>query len=127
MEEMVKVGMLGILGVLLAVYFKQQKPEYGILIGCGIGLLIFARSVTTVEVLLDRIASLAEYLGNSGGYLAVLCKVLGITYVCEFSAGICKDAGFGALAGQIEIVGKLSVLYAGVPLVFAVMDQIKAF
>ena len=45
----------------------------------------------------------------------------------EFSAGICKDAGYQAVAGQIEVLGKLSVMFAGLPILFAVIDQIQNF
>lgn len=51
-------------------------------------------------------------------------KVVGITYLCEFSAGICKDAGFAAVSDQIEILGKLSVLFAGLPILLTVIRQI---
>ena len=42
----------------------------------------------------------------------------------DFSAGICKDAGFAAVSDQIEILGKLSVLFAGLPILLTVIRQI---
>ena len=68
-----------------------------------------------------------EIWSDEGGYLATLMKVIGITYICEFTSGICKDAGYGSVAGQIEILGKLSVIFAGLPILFAVMEQIRNF
>ena len=65
-----------------------------------------------------------QYLGDAKGYLGILMKVVGITYLCEFSAGICKDAGFAAVSDQIEILGKLSVLFAGLPILLTVIRQI---
>lgn len=124
MAEIIKVGMLGILGVLLAVQFKTHKPEYGMLIGFGISILIFGYSIGQVEAVLEQFQTLGKYLGSAKGYLSILIKVIGITYICEFSAGICKDAGFGALSDQIEILGKLAVIFAGLPVLFAVIEQI---
>ncbi len=124
MAEMIKIGMLGIVGVLLAVQFKAHKPEYSLLIGFGISILIFGYSIGQVEAVLQQFALLDKYLGSTKGYLSILVKVIGITYICEFSAGICKDAGFGALSDQIEILGKLSVIFAGLPVLFAVIEQI---
>lgn len=124
MAEMIKVGMIGILGVLLAVQFKAHKPEYGLLIGFAISILIFGYSVGQVETLLGQFRILGDYLGSAKSYLSVLIKVIGITYICEFSAGICKDAGFGALSEQIQIWGKLAVVFAGLPVLFAVIEQI---
>lgn len=125
MTEIIRVGALGIVGVLLAVQFKAQKPEYGILIGFGISILIFCFALSQVEVVLGQFDRLQSYLGSAQGYLFILLKVIGITYICEFSAGICKDAGFGAVSEQIEILGKLSVIFAGLPVLFAVIEQIQ--
>lgn len=125
MTEIIRVGALGIVGVLLAVQFKAQKPEYGILIGFGISILIFCFALGQVEVVLGQFGRLQSYLGSAQGYLFILLKVIGITYICEFSAGICKDAGFGAVSEQIEILGKLSVIFAGLPVLFAVIEQIQ--
>lgn len=126
MAEMIKVGMIGILGVLLAVQFKAHKPEYGLLIGFAISILVFGYSIGQVEVLLEQFQALGNYLGSAKGYLSILVKVIGITYICEFSAGICKDAGFGALSEQIQIWGKLAVVFAGFPVLFAVIEQIHS-
>lgn len=126
MTEIIKVGALGIVGVLLAVQFKAQRPEYGILIGFAISILIFSYSLGQVEAVLEQFGKLQTYLGSAQGYLFILMKVIGITYICEFSAGICKDAGFGAVSDQIQILGKLSVIFAGLPVLFAVIEQIQA-
>lgn len=73
---------------------------------------------------IERFPTYNMYLGETQGYLGILMKVVGITYLCEFSAGMCKDAGFTAVADQIEILGKLSVLFAGLPILLAVIRQI---
>lgn len=127
MAEIIKVGMLGIVGVLIAVQFKSQKPEYGIYIGFAIGILIFCYALRQFQAALTQLGAIQKYLGGGESYLTILLKVIGITYICEFSAGICKDAGYGSIAEQIEVIGKLSVMFAGLPILFAVIEQIQAF
>lgn len=125
MVEIIKISILGILCVILALQFKAQKPEFGLLIGISISLLIFGFSLGQIKSLVSQFEQLKQYVGGAGNYFGVLVKVIGITYICEFSAGICKDAGFGAVSDQIEILGKLSVLFAGMPLLFAVLQLIQ--
>ena len=60
-------------------------------------------------------------------YLHALMKMIGITYVGQFSAGLCKDAGYSAIAGQIEIFSKLSILAISMPILMALMDTIQGF
>lgn len=127
MTEIIKIGMLGIVGVLIAVQFKSQKPEYSMYIGFAIGILIFSYALKEFEVVLQQFERIKKYLGTGEGYLSILIKVIGITYICEFSSSICKDAGYGTIADQIEVLGKLSVMIAGLPILFAVIEQMQTF
>ncbi len=127
MEEIVKIGILGILGILLAIQFKAVKPEYSTYIGLALGLLIFGYTVQQLRTMLSSLAWMKVLFEETGGYLSILIKVIGITYLCEFSAGICKDAGYGAIAEQIEVFGKLSVMFAGLPILLAVVENIQSY
>ena len=124
--EIIRIGMLGVAGVMLALQFKSGKPEYGLYLGTGICLIIFTFSISGLRALLERIREIQGALSGSTDYLGFLFKAVGITYVCEFCASICKDAGYGAVAGQIEIFGKLSVLLMGIPVLAAVIENINA-
>lgn len=125
--EIAKVALIGIIGVLLAMQFKSQKAEYSLYIGFAVSLIIFAYAVQLLQVILGRIEVLQTFLEGSGAYLGTLLKVVGITYLCEFAAGVCKDAGYSSISGQIEVFGKLTVLFAGIPILFAVIEYIGGF
>ena len=125
--EIAKVAFIGIVGVLLAIQFKSQKPEYSLYIGFAVSLIIFAYAVQLLQVVLEQMDNLRMFLEGSSTYLATLLKVIGITYLCEFASGICKDAGYTAISGQIEVFGKLTVLFAGMPILFAVIEYIQDF
>lgn len=125
MTEIIKIGLFGIVGVLLAIQFKAQKPEYSLYIGFALSVLVFGYVVRQIEAVMGQLDFIRQYLGEAQSYLSILLKVIGITYICEFSAGICKDAGFSSVSDQIEILGKLSVMFAGLPILFAVIEQIQ--
>ena len=127
MAEIIKVAFLGIVGVLIAIQFKGNKSEYSVYIGLAISILIFAFCMGRVEAISGQFMQLKNLLKGSEEYLGILLKVIGITYICEFSANICKDAGYQSIAGQIEVLGKLSVMCAGIPILFAVINQIQGF
>ena len=126
MSEIIKIGIFAVAGVLFAVLLRTQKPEYGVSIGLAVGIVIFAYAVKQMENVVGQFESIRQYLGQGEQYLTILLKVIGITYICEFSAGICKDAGYAMPAQQIEILGKLSVLFAGLPILLAVIEKIRA-
>lgn len=123
--EIVKIGILGVAGVMLALQFKTSRPEIGIYMGVAVCLIIFALSVDGLSFVLTRMQILEKYLGDNKGYLVFLLKAVGITYVCEFCASVCKDAGYSSVAGQIELFGKLAVLMMGIPILTAVVENIS--
>ena len=55
-------------------------------------------------------------------YLEILLKMLGISYLSEFAASLCRDGGYGSAAGQIELFGKLSILVVSMPVVRALLE-----
>lgn len=125
--DVVKIGVLGLAGVMLALQFKSVKPEISIYMGLAVGIVIFCFSVDGLIGILDKIQSLQSYIKSGEGYFGLLFKAVGVTYICEFTAAVCKDAGYGAVAGQIEIFGKLTVLFMGMPALLAIIENISAF
>ena len=124
--EMVRIGILGVAGVMIALQFKTVKPEISLYIGFAVCIVIFTFSVNGMMQILSKMEELQKYISGSGSYFALLFKAVGITYISEFCASICKDAGYGAVAGQIEIFGKLTVLFMGMPVLMAVIENISS-
>ena len=108
------------------VSFKSEKTEYGLYIGVTICLLIFWFCMEQMVHLVGKVEALSQYLKGSEPYILYLVKAVGITYLCNFSSLVCKDAGFGAVAGQIEVFGKISVLLMGLPVLATVIENIGA-
>ncbi len=57
----------------------------------------------------------------------MLLKIIGITYISEFAADICRDAGCSAVAGQIGVFAKLSILAVSMPIVSALLQTVQNF
>ena len=52
------------------------------------------------------------------------------TCVCIFiylAAEICKDAGYGAVGSQIELFGKVSILFVSMPVLLALLQTVGDF
>ncbi len=124
--EIIKIGLIGITGILLAVPLKSYKAEYGIYISIAVCLVIFGYAAQYFVGILSAIDKLRGYLKDNYSYLTVLLKAVGATYACEFCAGICKDAGYGGIAGQVEMLGKLYILLTGMPVLMTLLESIQS-
>ena len=56
--------------------------------------------------------------------MKILFKILGVAYLAEFGSALCKDAGQNAISGQIELVGKLTILAISMPVVTSLFETI---
>lgn len=124
---MIKIALIGIVAVLAAIQFKGGKSEYGILIsiiGCVLIFYFGAGKLTTIVEAMNKIQS---YLSVNSEYLSILLKIIGITYIAEFSSNLCKDAGYAAIGNQIELAGKLSIMAISMPVLLALLDTIDRF
>ena len=121
------IGILSVAGVLLALQIKTGRVEYGIYITLAVGLCIFAGIADNLSLILEITGLMKEILGENGIYVEVLIKMLGITYVAEFSAGICRDAGYQTVAAQIEIFAKIMILALSMPILLALLKTIRTF
>ena len=124
--NLIEICIISVMGVGLILLLKGTKPEFSYLLAMGICILLFGAAVGGFSRVLEQIQGLAAYLGTDGEYLKILVKMIGVTYLCEFCSGICKDAGQRAIAGQVELWGKLSIMAAGIPIIYGVITSIQS-
>ncbi|MCD8122601.1 MAG: stage III sporulation protein AD [Clostridiales bacterium] len=124
---MVAVGIVGIAAVLLAVSLKSVNGEYGTYLALAASCFIALYGTSRLKSVMDALRQLQEWIQVNPVYLKTLIKMTGMTYIAEFSAGICRDAGYGAIGSQIEIFGKLSILAVSTPILLALMETLQRF
>ena len=125
--DILKISVLGTAGVLLGILLKDRAPEYVSLVTMGIGLVILGLVVGKISYLFQSLERLKQSLPIDGSYITTLLKMIGITYIAEFSSGICRDAGYQTIASQIEIFSKLTILALGMPVLLALLETIQEF
>ena len=125
--EVMTVGILGIAAVLLATQLKPVRSEYGTYLILAAGILIAFYTVSRWGTVLQMLKQCTEWLPVDRVYVSTLLKMIGIAYTIQLCAGLCKDAGYSAIAGQIETFGKLTILSLSLPVVLALLDTVQVF
>ena len=126
-ENMIKIAMIGVVAMILAVFLKKYHPEYSIYIALAGGMLIFSLGLSQLESILQMIKQIKEYISLDEGYITLLIRMIGIAYIAEFASSLCRDAGEGTIAGQIDFVGKLTILGISMPVLLSLLDTIQSF
>lgn len=122
--EIIQVVAAGIIGTVLSIAIKKQSPEISLLIGICTGVLIFIFVAGKLQTVLEVLKTMAERANISPKYMGIVLKVIGISYICEFGMQICKDAGESAIAGKIELAGKIIIMLVSAPVILAVVELI---
>lgn len=114
--EMASVIGITVVAVVVAVLFRQYRPEYGVLISLITGILLLGLVVKGLTPAIEQISNLAEKVGMYGDYTDVLVKSLGICFLTQIACDTCKDAGESAIASKVELAGKAAVVILTLPL-----------
>ncbi|MDO4337507.1 MAG: SpoIIIAC/SpoIIIAD family protein [Eubacteriales bacterium] len=125
--DIIRISLLGVGGVMLGFFLKNTKPEFAQLITMGIGVIILGLAAGKLQYLFGAIDRLRNSLPVDSSYLSTLVKMIGITYIGQFSSGICRDAGYQATGAQIELFCKLSVMVLSMPVLIALLETIEEF
>lgn len=115
MEVLPIIG-LGLVAAVLAVVLRAYKPEYAMLLSLGAGVLILLMIVGELGPVLAQITDMLGTASIPGEYGAVLFKALGLCFITQIACDTCKDAGESAIAGKIEMAGRVAVLVVSLPL-----------
>jgi stage III sporulation protein AD len=115
---------LVIIGMLLALSLKSRAPELSSMLSLAICVVIIGICISRMKSIMQVVDRLKDYIDIDSGYLVILLKLIGIAYVCEFAAGISKEAGYSAIASQIELLGKLTMLTISLPVLMAVLEMV---
>lgn len=122
---MIQICVLAIAGLFAALIIKKDKPEFAVLIIMLVSFLIAIRILTVLGNAMAELESWEAILGGNIAYISLLLKIIGITYVCDFAANLCKDSGYAALSNHIELFGKVAIMVAGFPIIRIMIDMLE--
>lgn len=125
--NIISICFISVIGVIAAVILKGYKPEIGLFIVIVLSLMFLSWMLEVFRQMQTQFGVITKELEENKSFYEILFKIMGITYICEFASGICKDAGYSAISSQIEIVGKMLVLLSGIPVLIAVIETIKNY
>lgn len=121
----IKISVIGMITVIMALQLKTTKSEYSTMLMLVSAMIIFGFSISKIRQIVVLIEEIREEYSIAAGYIGVMIKIVGISYLCEFSSDICKDSGMTTLADQIQIFGKLSIFVTGIPIFLQLLQTLS--
>lgn len=115
-----------IIGVLLAMKLKSLNSPLWVYLSLALSVFVLFYILNRLGFVLDFMDDVMGDIGLESGYFEILIKIVGISYLCEFTSNICRESGFVAVASQIEIGGKLTMMVLSMPILMAIVETITS-
>ena len=118
---------LALVAALSAVFLKESRMHTAaLLVMLAAGALILLGLIPSLRRLIAAFSALGTEVGADGDYLQLMLKIIGLAYIAEFCAQLCRDAGEAAAAFKIELAAKTGVLLLALPVLAAVISSVSS-
>lgn len=123
----VRIGGVVLVGLVALLMLRQYKPEWAAYIRIAVAIISLGYMIGLAETVISYVSRLVE--GTSvlqGETWSILLKALGVAFLTETAASVCRDSGEASLAVWVEMAGKLEILLLSFPLIRMVLDTVSA-
>ncbi len=120
-----KLGGLALVGLTALLLLRQYKPEWAPFVRIAVTVLAMGMILSLAGTVLSYVTELTDVADEPDNETrSILLKALGIAFLTETAASICRDSGEGTLAGWVETAGKLEILLLSIPLIRTVLETV---
>ena len=125
--EIAQVVGFGVFAAVIIIFIRQSRPDIAQLLSIAVGVVIVIYLLGYLNLIVTINTDLALEAEINTVFLRTLLRVIGVAYIAEFGAQVCRDAGEGSIAMKIEFAGKLIILVMAIPILIAVLEGIVNF
>ncbi len=124
--DIFKIVGIGLSAAVLAAFIKNWRSEIAIQISLVAAAIMFFWAVPYLKTIFEMFRDISNRIGLDVKYINLVLKVIGIAYVAEFGAQLCRDSGESALASKIEFGGKIIIVTLSMPVLYSFLEIIEA-
>ena len=110
-----KLYMIAVLGIALTAVIRQWKSDFLPLVRIAFVCVFGFAAIGMIAPLISYL-HLLETLSGAEEWISLPLKGLGIAFLTQVCADICRDSGEGGIASGVELVGKIEILLLCLPL-----------
>ncbi len=115
-DKLILISGICVFTAVVCKLFDNGAKEYGIMVKTAAAAAVMTAVIGGIVPIIERIETMYADTGGSSEYLTILLKSLGICFLTQLAADICRDSGEGTLAVQTETAGKAALLVVALPL-----------
>jgi stage III sporulation protein AD len=122
--QIVQIAALGLIAGILVVMIRQKQPELAMQVSIVAGLIIFIYALDYLASAVDYIRDVVEKYEIAYQSVAIVLKIIGIAYICEFAVQILKDTGESSLSSKVELAGRVLIIVLSLPVITSFLNMV---
>ncbi len=123
MEIAQLVGLALITTVFLMI-LRQENPQMAVLLSIAFSIIVFLMLAGKLSTIIQVVTELSHKAQINFFFLSTMLKILGVAYLSEFAAAICRDAGEQAVAQKLEFGAKIIIAVLALPILVAILESL---
>ena len=124
--DIIQIAAVALVGVIAAQTMKSINSDFAIYIVLATVIIIFTSILDKLMAVFAFIENIYGSISYGKTFFPIIIKVLAVAYIADFTAQLCKDSGEGAIAGKVELAGKVVIFYLAIPILVAILELINS-
>lgn len=125
--EIIKISGIALVAVVLMIFVTQSRSDFTVFIRIGVSIILMFIIAGHIFHALSGFEVLLSKMGDGAKWIATMLKLIGIAYIAEFTAEICRDAGENSIASRVELCAKILILVMAMPIMNSLIEMINKF
>lgn len=106
-------------------FIKKEAPSFVMVIVLVTCVIISISMIRSFSIVTGYISVLINNVNIEKGYIKIIFKITGLSIVTQFVSDICKDNGFNAIASQLELLCRISIVLISMPVIVALLEMVN--
>lgn len=125
MELFFKIAAAVILTAIVSLTIGSIEKEYGIIITIAGSCAVFLSCAYFLTPIIDFVWEIANMSGQQSDIIISMCKITGLSFLCDVSCAICNDAGNTSLGKTLQLCGTVVVLWIALPIFQSLLQILR--
>ena len=115
---------IALVSVIIINLVNKYNPDFSIISTVVAGIILLVSIVGYFTDIVDKFEKIVNLTGINHDIFSVVLKVVGLSYITQFSSDICKDFGVGSIAQKVELAGKIAIFTVALPIVSGMISMV---
>lgn len=111
-----KIIGIGIIGTIIVGLLKGLKSELAAYVSVATCIIILINVLSGFVSVVETFNGIIDKTGIDSGLFSGVLKIIGVGYITEYSAEICRDSGGESIASKITLGGKIAIFLLALPI-----------